>query len=269
MNETPNILWYCSDQQRFDTIAGLGNPHIRTPRLDAFMKEAVTFTHAFCQSPICTPSRASFLTGMYPSSVAVNGNGNEFFPSHFEDRLITHALTNNGYDCGLVGKLHLASAGRGRENRVNDGYRYFQYSHSHKGADSSGHDYADWLRACGADPHALMAEIDPANYQDGAKVKSFGGLYEPTPEADNIPPHLHQTFWCTEKSIEFVDDQRGDGQPWLLSVNPFDPHPPYDAPWEYYRRHDPDSLPGAHFEESDLEHQQKLVNAGIDFQSKP
>ncbi|MDP6358975.1 MAG: sulfatase-like hydrolase/transferase, partial [Planctomycetota bacterium] len=77
------------------------------------------------------------------------------------------------------------------------------------------------------------------------------------------------TFWCTEKSIEFVDDQRGDGQPWLLSVNPFDPHPPYDAPWEYYRRHDPDSLPGAHFEESDLEHQQKLVNAGIDFQSKP
>ena len=65
MADRPNILWYCSDQQRFDTIGALNNPHIHTPRLDAFMKASVTFTHAFCQSPICTPSRASFLTGMY------------------------------------------------------------------------------------------------------------------------------------------------------------------------------------------------------------
>ena len=269
MNDRPNILWYCSDQQRFDTIGALGNPHINTPRLDAFMKEAVTFTHAFCQSPICTPSRASFLTGMYPSAVAVNGNGNEFFPEHYADRLITHRLARAGYDCGLVGKLHLSSAGRGRENRVDDGYRYFQYSHSHKGADSSGHDYAEWFREREAKPEELMAEYDPANYRDGATVKGFGGLFEPTSEQDNIPPHLHQTHWCTDKSIEFIDKNRREDQPWLLSINPFDPHPPYDAPWEYYRRYDPASLPGGHFADSDLDHQQKLVDAGVDFQSKP
>ena len=56
-------------------------------------------------------------------------------------------------------------------------------------------------------------------------------------------------------------------RPWLLSINPFDPHPPFDAPWEYYRRYDPGSLPGAHFLDSDLKHQQGLQEAGIDFQN--
>ena len=78
----PNILWYCTDQQRFDTIAALGNEHINTPNLDRFVREVrLTFTHVYCQSPICTPSRASFLTGMYPSAVGVNGNGFHRFPA--------------------------------------------------------------------------------------------------------------------------------------------------------------------------------------------
>lgn len=269
MAERPNILWYCSDQQRFDTIAALGNPHIHTPRLDQFMREAVTLTHAFCQSPICTPSRASFLSGMYPSAMTVNGNGNSEFPRHFEDRLVTHRLAREGYDCGLVGKLHLASPALGQEKRVDDGYRSFEYSHDHKGPREIGHDYAEWLRAQGVEPDALMDSHDPATYRDGAKIKSFGGLYVPTPDDDNAPPHLHQTHWCTEKAIEFIQKNRHGDQPWLLSVNPFDPHPPFDAPWEYFRRYDPATLPGAHFQESDLAHQAKLVAAGIDFQSQP
>ena len=65
----PNILWICTDQQRYDTIGALGNEHIRTPNIDRLVSEGTAFTHSFCQSPICTPSRASFLTGMYPSSV--------------------------------------------------------------------------------------------------------------------------------------------------------------------------------------------------------
>ena len=144
--QRPNILWYCTDQQRFDTMAALGNCHIQTPCLDKFVSTSVAFTHAYCQSPICTPSRASFLTGMYPSALAVNGNGIGQFPSHYENRLIPHVLSQAGYDCGLVGKLHLLSAALGQEKRVNDGYRYFQYSHHHKGPNAFGHDYAEWLR---------------------------------------------------------------------------------------------------------------------------
>ena len=269
MSTRPNILWYCSDQQRFDTIAALGNPHINTPRLDQFIKEGVAFTHAFCQSPICTPSRASFLSGMYPSAINVNGNGYADFPAHFQERLITNRLADAGYDCGLVGKLHLASASDGQEQRVADGYRYFEYSHSHKGPREYGHDYAEWLRQQGADPDALLEIPSPETYREGAAQKGFGGVFVPNPEADNVPPHLHQTHWCTEKSIEFIEKNRPADQPWLLSVNPFDPHAPFDAPWEYFRRYDPETLPGAHFKPDDLAQQQKLVEAGVDFQSKP
>ncbi|MBT6273119.1 MAG: sulfatase-like hydrolase/transferase [Chromatiales bacterium] len=269
-DDRPNILWYCTDQQRFDTIAALGNRFISTPRIDRFLSTGMAFTHAYCQSPICTPSRASFLTGMYPSALAVNGNGYSYFPRHYEDRLLPHRLAKAGYDCGLVGKLHLASPARGQEPRVADGYRYFQYSHDHKGPNELGHDYAEWLRAEGIDANECLGDRqvnDEASYRQGAQLKSFGGFYEPSEDRDNVPPHLHQSHWCTDKAIEFVSKNRHTDQPWFLSVNPFDPHPPFDAPLEYYRRYDPNQMPGAHFEPGDLEHQGRITAAGVDFQS--
>ena len=114
-SERPNILWYCTDQQRFDTIGALGNPHVRTPNLDRFVAQSVAFTHAYCQSPICTPSRASFLTGMYPSRVHNARNGNAVVPPETAERLVTRALAGAGYDGGLVGKLHLAGAATAQE----------------------------------------------------------------------------------------------------------------------------------------------------------
>lgn len=248
----PNILWYCTDQQRFDTIGALGNPHVHTPNLDRLVGEGVAFTHAYCQSPICTPSRASFLTGKYPSTVHVNTNGNTHFPPH--ERLVPRRFADAGYRCGLVGKLHLAGAANGREPRVDDGYTYFQYSHAPRDNWPRGHDYADWLRVQGEEPSDVL------------KIKSnlFGGLMEPTADQDNVPPHLHQTTWCSEKAIEFIN--RSPDRPWLISVNPYDPHPPYNPPWEYYRRFDPELLPGPRFRESDLAHQAKL--AAVDFQTR-
>lgn len=271
MSSRPNILWYCTDQQRFDTIAALGNAHINTPNLDRFAGESAVFTHAFCQSPICTPSRASFLTGMYPSAIGVNGNGFRAFPRHYEDRLITHALRDAGYDCGLIGKLHLASAFLRREERVDDGYDYFQYSHDHKGGEERGNEYVEWIKAQGIDHNTVLpargiASLD--DYRNSHRHRGFGGFMEPTAEDDNVPPHLHQTHWCTEKAIEFIKRNREPEKPWLLSINPFDPHPPFDAPYEYYRRYDPDSLPGAHFQDGDVAHQRRLEAANIDFQNR-
>ena len=234
----PNILWICTDQQRFDTIGALGNSAVSTPNLDRLVAEGVTFTHAYCQSPICTPSRASFLTGQYPSTIHVNGNGNSHFPP--EPRLVTRRMAEVGYDCGLIGKLHLASAYRRVEPRVDDGYRYWQYSHAPRDDWEIGHDYADWVRAQG---HSLK---------------------ELTQSIDGVPAPLHQTTWCAEKTIDFIRS-RHDG-PWLASVNIYDPHPPFNPPKEYRDQFDPKAMPGPHFRPSDLAQQSKL--AAIDFQSR-
>lgn len=236
--ERPNILWICTDQQRWDTIASLGNPHLRTPHLDRLVETGVAFTHAFCQSPICTPSRGSFLTGMYPSAVHVNGNGNEYFPDH--PPLVTRLLADAGYDCGLVGKLHLAGAYHRIEPRVDDGYRYWQYSHAPRDDWPEGHDYADWVRTRG------------------------GNLGELTRDPAGVPAALHQTTWCVEKTVEFMGQARGG--PWLASVNIYDPHPPFNPPQQYRDRVDPAAMPGPLFRDTDLAQQERL--AAVDFQSQ-
>ena len=59
----PNVLFLLSDDQRPDTIGGLGNPHIDTPTLDALARRGVAMTRAVCANPICTPSRGEILTG--------------------------------------------------------------------------------------------------------------------------------------------------------------------------------------------------------------
>lgn len=237
----PNILWICTDQQRFDTIGALGNPHVSTPNIDRLVAEGVAFTHAYCQSPICTPSRASFLTGQYPSTVHINGNGLESFPNH--PPLVTKLLAAQGYDCGLIGKLHLASAYQRIEPRVDDGYRYWQYSHAPRDDWPTGHDYADWVRDQGY------------------------SLKELTNSLDGVPAELHQTTWCLEKTMDFIRETRTErDQPWLASVNIYDPHPPFNPPKAYRDLVDPTLMPGPLFDKGDLAHQAKL--AAIDFQSQ-
>src|SRR5215469_8800181 len=101
----PNILWICPDMQRFDTIEGLNNDVIRTPNLRKLMSESVTLTHMYVQNPVCSPSRASFLTGRYPHTTGLRALGQRIRP---DERLITRILADAGYACGLAGKLHLS-----------------------------------------------------------------------------------------------------------------------------------------------------------------
>ena len=143
----PNVLWLCTDQQRYDMIAALGNGHIATPNLDRLVRGGTAFTRAYCQSPICTPSRASFMSGLYPSTVHVNYNGNDRFPDGVP--VISRLFADAGYRCGLAGKLHLASAEHRVEKRADDGYSFWRYSHSPHWGVTDGNDYAPLGRRSG------------------------------------------------------------------------------------------------------------------------
>jgi arylsulfatase len=240
LNNRPNILWYCTDQQRFDTIGALGNPHVATPTIDALVAEGVAFTHAYCQSPICTPSRSSFMTGMYPSRVHNTRNGNDSFPSY--PPVITKLIADSGYRCGLAGKFHLQSAGRRTEPRIDDGFSYWKFSHAPRDDWSQGHHYADWVRERGGD-------LDEMRGSD-----------------ERVPPEMHQTTWASDCAIEFISDRSDRDRPWLLNLNVYDPHPPFVPPKVYADRFDPADMPGPHFRPSDIEQQQKL--AVLDFQDE-
>ena len=238
MANRPNILWYCADQQRYDTIGAINNPHVSTPNIDRLVASGTAFTRAYCQSPICTPSRASFLSGRYPNAVHAPRNGNSVYADAYP--LVTKLLRDAGYDCGLVGKLHLASAFQQLEPRVDDGYGFFKWSHAPRDDWPQGHDYADWVRQQGA----VLAEL--------------------TKSIDGVPAEFHQTTWASERAGEFIRARRD--QPWLLSINVYDPHPPFNPPKSYRDQFDPQTMPDPLFKDSDFAQQQQL--AAIDFQSK-
>ena len=237
-DDRPNILWICTDQQRWDTIRSLGNEHIRTPNIDRLVRSGVSFERAYCQSPICTPSRAGFLTGMYPSTVHGCMNGNE----QWDDAapLVTRTLADSGYDCGLAGKFHLSGAQGRIEPRADDGYRVFHWSHHPHDDWPEGHAYIDWLESKGRD------------YTSTYKELGF------------IPSEDHQTTWCADRAIEFMKEQRSG--PWLFSLNCFDPHSPFDPPQEWLDHYPESDMPGPLFRESDLAAQERLRD--VNFQTK-
>ena len=220
MAKQPNILWICTDQQRYDTIGALGNPHASTPVLDAFIGEGTSFSNAFCQSPVCSPSRASFLTGRYPRTTGCRQNG-QSIPK--DEVLVSKLFRDAGYRCGLAGKLHLASCSDGKvEERTDDGYDDFFWSH-HPQPDWPENAYTQWL---------------------AEKGKTWDGLLEEerSPYVRGGPPaEVHQTTWCADKTIEFI--RANEGRPWFFSFNCFDPHHPFDPPAEYLERFPVEEMP--------------------------
>jgi len=129
---------------------------------------------------ICTPSRASFLTGLYPSANHVNQNGNAEFPARMSEHRVTRRLADEaGYRCGLIGKLHLASAFAGQENAARNQYQ-------------------QWLGDQGVDLDDIFVRND----------RGVHASYRA--DAD---PDLHQTTWCAEQAIQLIRQYgEGDGR---------------------------------------------------------
>lgn len=239
-----NFLWYCTDQQRFDTIGALGNHYLKTPNIDRLVREGVTFMRTYSQSPLCTPSRAAFLTGRYPKSVRSSINGNAQFSR--DETLVTKMLRDKGdYTCGLVGKLHLTSSYKRMETRTDDGYSYMQWSHMPIDNWAPGiNKYQDWLKAKGVE----WSEVYKSPCPTWPPKHGY-----PLPERiQGMTEENHQTTWCSEKAIEFIESAKEKG-PWCASVNVYAPHPPFDPPESYKERLKIEDMPLPLYREGELD----------------
>jgi len=216
MNQQPNVLWLCADQLRFDTLSINGDPIVSTPNLKRLAAMGANFKNMYSQSPVCAPSRASFLTGRYPRTTLVRQNGQDIPES---ERLVSKMFQEKGYACGLSGKLHLSachfSVCNTMERRIDDGYDIFSWSHHPAASDNKhnwvGNEYTWFLSKNGINE-------SPKRREDCPYVEN------------GYPAEYNQTTWCTDKAIEFMDAARSLDKPFFYTINYYDPHHPFDPP---------------------------------------
>ena len=109
MARRPNVLFVFGDQWRAQAVGFAGNPDVRTPHLDAFSGRSVRFTHAVSGCPVCSPWRASLMTGQYPLTHGVFVND---VPVTSDPVYLAESFRQAGYRTGYIGKWHIDGHGR-------------------------------------------------------------------------------------------------------------------------------------------------------------
>jgi arylsulfatase A-like enzyme len=190
---TPNVVFVLTDDQGYWAMGCAGNPEIRTPNLDALAATGVRFENFFCTSPVCSPARASLLTGRIPSQHGImdwirNGNDEESSEKQRIEYLAgqpgyTDILAEHGYVCGISGKWHMGDS------------LTPQKSFSH------------WF----VHPRGGGTYINSPMIRDGHFVETEGYL----------------TDVITEDAIDFLRQQVGSDQPFYLNVCYTAPHSPW------------------------------------------
>ncbi|MEO9684280.1 MAG: sulfatase-like hydrolase/transferase [Tateyamaria sp.] len=233
MTTRPNILFICTDQQRGDSLGCTGAPWAVTPNLDRLAARGALFENCYVQNPVCSPSRASLFTGKYPSNHGLYANG---VPLPDDQHMFTRTLADAGYDCGMIGKQHLAPCDTWRtEPRRDDGYRVFEWAHgpNHRALEN---DFHRWLRKTQPDIYQSIFPDTGANENTEYSNRTRTG----TP-IDHVPYEAHYSHWVAERAIDFIGTDRGE--PFFLMANFFDPHHSFGAPQEFRDMIDVDVIP--------------------------
>lgn len=204
-----NILILWTDEQRADTLACYGNTTIGMPNLNALARQSTVFANAYCTSPVCTPSRGSVLTGLYPHHHGATMNNIPLGPD--VPTLVEHGSEHATH---YVGKWHLGDEGfaqHGWDNWVNVDDSYQRYYGP--GRDRSVRTpYHHWLCKLGYEPD-VNADSGPL----------FGREF-----VANLPECHSKPRFQADEAIRVIDSH-GD-QPWIMSVNLLEPHMPFTGP---------------------------------------
>jgi len=229
----PNILFLNTDQQRLDTL-GILNPAARTPNLDRLAQQGVLFEAASCNAPVCMPSRHSFFSGRYPSSLGNTRNGIELDPGV---KLFHQDLAEAGYWTASVGKLHFLNHAT-RDHRIAHPSWGFDLMVNSDEPGCYEDDYIRWVQnrnpeaveacRCSTPPECRMPplELDPRNTHE--------------PYVFRGPEDCTHSAFVARRGIQAIEEAPPD-RPWFVNLGFYAPHAPVNPPrrfWEEAMKHD-------------------------------
>lgn len=215
--EQPHILIFNPDQWRGDALGHLGHPAVQTPVLDKLVaEEAVSFRYAFCQNPVCTPSRCSFMTGWYPH---VRGHRTMHHMLHHEhgEPMLLRILQDNGYHTFWGGKNDVVpgnEAGEGQDPRQRYAMTVSDYSHYELQPNWHGPVYKEARGEKGSDTYY--------SFMVGKLDKQSGEAY------------YHDDDWLHIQEATRLITNRPDDKPLALYLPLVYPHPPYAVEEPYF-----------------------------------
>ncbi|MCY4139386.1 MAG: sulfatase-like hydrolase/transferase [Rhodobacteraceae bacterium] len=256
-----NILFIMCDQLRFDYLGCSGHPTIRTPNIDALAARGVRFSNAYCQSPICGPSRMSIYTGRYVSS---HGASSNFTPLRIGEKNIGHHLNPLGVKTILIGKSHVVGDREGMERLGIDPGSAIGVHHAQGGFEVCERDdgvhpdsmvradlaYNDYLRSRGftEDGNPWHWAANSVETESGVRSGFFNDRVDlPARVSDEDS----ETPYMTRRAIEFLSGDDGE-TPWLLHLSYIKPHWPYVAPAPYNDMYSADDVIPAVKSEAEL-----------------
>ena len=232
----PNILIIWTDQQRWDTI-GPDSVAI-TPNLDSLAADGQLYANAFCNSPVCMPSRQSMLSGRYPSTLGVQSNGIEMDP---DIECIQHVLSGHGYHTAQLGKLHFRNhASPYRDHR--DPHPTYGFDTCIVSDEPGCYDdpYIAWVEA--QDPAMVpLCRVDTPPKWTGEPVSVHPRNVQ-HPYAFEAPEELSHTAFVADLTCDYLTSraQRAkQGEPFFAVAGIYAPHAPLNPPQRFVDLYDP------------------------------
>lgn len=250
MGKKRNILFIMADQLRADYLGCNGHPTIKTPNIDRLARQGVNFTKAYCQAPVCGPSRMSFYTGRYAFTHGASYNN---VPLKVSEKSLGEYLRPLGYRVALVGKTHMKRDDEGMTRLgINPessrgvllgqcGFEPYERDdglHPDKSVDPDLR-YNHYLRAQGFTGDNPWHEW--ANSAEGEQGEVLSGWHMRNSHLPARVPEEHsETAYTTNRAMEFISEA-GD-QPWCLHLSYIKPHWPYIAPAPYHDMYGEDDV---------------------------
>ncbi len=242
MADRPNIVLIFADELRADALGCYGSTVCRTPNLDRLAAESALLSQCMVTQPTCTPSRASVLTGCFPSALRSRMVG-----CHTPDdpRFLPRVLGRAGYHTASIGKIHMVPGAAEPEavtetSQADGDFDYYGFRHVDlvNGHGLGGSEYSRWLDETCPDHKERRAAAKPIAPGINNETGSLRTL------SWTLPPEAHSGEYITARAQEFFERAAAaPDAPFFLHLSFPDPHHPFTAPEPYGSLYEPERMP--------------------------